>query len=449
MSEKIDPNELKVNELKVNELKDELTKRGLSIDGLKADLIQHLQAALDDEELNLDEEAEAPAPTLAPTKVVEADCEPAESSPFAALAAFDALAKRAEGLGLPAVGSNELGARTERFGLRAKGDKKEVVDYDLAAKLKARASRLGIQSNELSIYLDAAKDKDTLTKLLAVMTKEKNMKIPTLGDLFKLSRTERCRLSRETLGKCYLIYLETYLGNKSYSRNYRSLSDFISSYPVLSKLRLSQDMTNKLHKCCNFLPHIQCHLGLRKKAKKEIVTITLNFCNSSELVASSRGQLRRLVSYMVERETNQFSKYSVDGNILPPKKRQRKCMITDHAASGLSAKTLSIEATGEDMVGLEGEEEEPTYDIIAPSPVLADTPAPAKRVKREDTLTVFLQEQQSNVLKRSLSTDSNSSDGWFKIPTVGVGAPRGAENGINCSSTSVVDDVVSWMMLYC
>jgi len=56
MADKIDP-----KKLKVQELKDELTKRGKDPNGLKADLVQRLQEAMDEEEFNLDDETPAAA----------------------------------------------------------------------------------------------------------------------------------------------------------------------------------------------------------------------------------------------------------------------------------------------------------------------------------------------------------------------------------------------------
>lgn len=63
----------------VSELRAELTKRGLSTDGLKADLVNRLQARLDEEEFGFDDEITAP-PTATTTAAEEAEVEAAEET---------------------------------------------------------------------------------------------------------------------------------------------------------------------------------------------------------------------------------------------------------------------------------------------------------------------------------------------------------------------------------
>lgn len=52
--------DMNVTKMKVSELREALAKRGLPTDGLKADLVNRLQARLDEEEFGMDEEIAAP-----------------------------------------------------------------------------------------------------------------------------------------------------------------------------------------------------------------------------------------------------------------------------------------------------------------------------------------------------------------------------------------------------
>uniref|UniRef100_A0A8C9FIC0 SAP domain-containing ribonucleoprotein n=1 Tax=Pavo cristatus TaxID=9049 RepID=A0A8C9FIC0_PAVCR len=150
---------VELHKLKLAELKQECLARGLEAKGNKQDLINRLQAYLEEhaeEEANEEDvlgeeiEEEEQKPAEPPTKVEE----PPVKSPDSSLSSsgfffshLQRMQKRAERFNVPVSLESKKAARAARFGLATVSTKGEKVNMD---KLKERAQRFGLNVSSLS-----------------------------------------------------------------------------------------------------------------------------------------------------------------------------------------------------------------------------------------------------------------------------------------------------------
>uniref|UniRef100_A0A8D0ERI6 SAP domain-containing ribonucleoprotein n=1 Tax=Strix occidentalis caurina TaxID=311401 RepID=A0A8D0ERI6_STROC len=154
---------VELHKLKLAELKQECLARGLEAKGNKQDLINRLQAYLEEhaeEEANEEDvlgeeiEEEEQKPVEPPVKVEE----PPVKSPdvitekkvvkiTSEISQMERMQKRAERFNVPVSLESKKAARAARFGLATVSTKGEEVNMD---KLKERAQRFGLNVSSLS-----------------------------------------------------------------------------------------------------------------------------------------------------------------------------------------------------------------------------------------------------------------------------------------------------------